>query len=217
MEDSSNPKTQLTVQELLALKDGSVIDTSTVDRLLATYQQLRETVHEQKLQIETLQKAASTDVLTGLSNRRMFEKDLSRALAVAKRHNRTHGLIIVDVDDFKAINDNLGHNSGDAVLQHVANFLKRHTRPSDTVARLGGDEFAVILLELVSVHQAEAKAEELMSEMQKSPCIIDGQPVQVRLSAGAYIFDGDAKSTRDIMDKADHAMYIQKQLHHGEN
>ncbi|MDE0724177.1 MAG: GGDEF domain-containing protein [Alphaproteobacteria bacterium] len=211
------PENQLTVRELLALKDQSIIDTSTVERLLTTYQQLRETVHEQRQEIEILQKAASTDVLTGLSNRRMFEKELSRSLATAKRHNRTHGLIIVDVDDFKAINDNLGHNAGDVVLQHVAKFLKRHTRPSDTVARLGGDEFAIVLLELVSVHQAEAKAEELMAEMQKAPCMVDGQPVQVSLSAGAYIFDGDAKSTRDILDKADHAMYIQKQLHHGEN
>lgn len=199
------------------LRDSSMIDASSVDKLLADYQKLRETVHEQRQQIEQLERAASTDALTSLANRRMFEKELSRALSQAKRYNRTHGLIIVDVDEFKTINDSLGHNVGDTVLQHVANFLKRNTRPSDTVARLGGDEFAIILLELVSVHQAEAKAEELMALMAENPCMVDGKPVKVQLSAGAYIFDGDAKGIKDIMDKADHAMYVQKQLHHGQN
>lgn len=211
------PRKDLTVQELLALRDHSIIDTTTVERLLATYQELRETVDEQRQQIQVLEKAASTDALTSLSNRRMFEKELSKALSTAKRHNRTHGLIIVDVDDFKTINDNLGHNCGDQVLVHVANHLKRLVRPSDTVARLGGDEFAIILLELVSVHQAESKAEELMREMAHNPCVFEGQRVQVAISAGAYIFDGDAKGVKDIMDKADHAMYAQKQLHHSKN
>ena len=92
-----------------------------------------------------LERQASEDALTGLDNRRRFEKDLAAAMARSQRDRTTGALLILDIDDFKRVNDSRGHPAGDRLIQEVAGVLRRRTRRSDTLARLGGDEFAVIL------------------------------------------------------------------------
>ena len=109
---------------------------------------------------ELTRRLAITDELTELYNRRYFQDELQRQLPNAERHRRPLAVLAIDVDNFKDVNDGLGHQAGDEVLRQVAAVLRQHTRSSDVVARVGGDEFGVLLCE-TDASQAEALANRL--------------------------------------------------------
>ena len=155
-----------------------------------------------------LERQASEDSLTGLDNRRRFEKDLATAMARSRRDRNTGALLIIDIDDFKRINDSQGHPAGDRLIQEVAGVLRRRTRRSDNLARLGGDEFAVILPRC-SREEAQIAAEAIAREVREHHSGEADDPVTV--SVGVAVFGDDPRtSAATVFSEADTAMYAAK-------
>jgi diguanylate cyclase (GGDEF)-like protein len=155
-----------------------------------------------------LERQASEDSLTGLDNRRRFEKDLAAAMARSQRDRSTGALLILDIDDFKRVNDSRGHPAGDRLIQEVAGVLRKRTRRSDTLARLGGDEFAVILPRC-SREEAQIAAEAIAAEIREHRS--DGETEPVTVSIGVAVFGDDPRtSAATVFSEADTAMYAAK-------
>lgn len=164
---------------------------------------LLERAEEARQRIEHL---AHHDSLTGLPNRRLFEDRLEQALALARRTRRQLGLLYLDLDRFKEINDTLGHRAGDDLLRGLADRLRSLLRDADTLARLGGDEFAVLQTELKSPTDAAALAERLLGAT-RTPLEAAGQSVMASLSIGIALFPGDAETSDELRANADVALY----------
>jgi diguanylate cyclase (GGDEF)-like protein len=153
---------------------------------------------------------AENDSLTGLPNRALFYDRLTMAMARCRRSNNLMALLYVDIDNFKAINDNLGHAAGDELLRSFAQRLSQCVRASDTVARLGGDEFTVILENLSSRETALSVVDKLMTATRR-PFGIGGNDVQARASIGiAYFTDKEIKADA-LIKQADSALYRAKE------
>jgi diguanylate cyclase (GGDEF)-like protein len=158
--------------------------------------------------MQELEREASQDALTGLDNRRRFERDLARAMARSRRDHSTGALLILDIDDFKRVNDSQGHQAGDRLIQGVASVLRRRTRQSDTLARLGGDEFAVILPRS-SKEEARLAAEAIAREVREHRA--DEGSGSVTVSVGVAMFGNDPRtSAATVFSEADTAMYAAK-------
>jgi diguanylate cyclase (GGDEF)-like protein len=148
------------------------------------------------------------DSLTDLPNRALFHDRLQQAVLRSHRDDKGLGVLLIDLDGFKAINDALGHHAGDLVLQEVATRLRGALRASDTVARLGGDEFAV-LLPATDVNRAELAARKVLHDLQH-PVVADGRPLMVSASIGIAGVPWHAPTSDEVLRKADSAMYIAK-------
>ena len=149
------------------------------------------------------------DPLTGLLNRVLFNERLSGAIALAQRHNHPLGVLFLDLDGFKQINDTLGHASGDMLLLQVAQRLTQCVRESDAVARFGGDEFVILLNELSSEHNAEGVARKIMNIL-SLPFTLSGQKVETGVSIGIALFPDHGTDGATLLEKADAAMYQAK-------
>ena len=156
-----------------------------------------------------IKQLAYYDVLTGLSNRTLFEQNLEMVITESKRYSRKFGLMFLDLDDFKLINDNFGHLIGDKLLQNVAKVLRRCVRQSDTIARIGGDEFILIIKDLKNSLDIDKVAKKIISEVSKS-MIIDSHDLEVGVSIGISVYPDDSKSSIELIKKADMAMYSSK-------
>ena len=156
-----------------------------------------------------LAEQALHDSLTDLPNRRLFFDRLQQAIRAAQRNRRQLGLLFLDLDGFKNINDTLGHEVGDVVLQRVGEAIRVSLRSSDTVGRLGGDEFAVLLPDLDSRAGATAVARKVRARLRK-PLPIDGNSVEVRVSIGIALYPEDGRDVTSLMRHADSAMYAEK-------
>ncbi|MBK5958611.1 hypothetical protein CCR97_10375 [Rhodoplanes elegans] len=166
-----------------------------------------------RTRLAELEAHADRDPLTGLLNRRGFERELLRASAHVQRYGGRLVLVYLDLDDFKPVNDTHGHAAGDAVLQAVAALLQGHVRASDLVARLGGDEFAVLLWNL-SDHDAETKAAVLEAMIAAARVPWREGEIAVGASAGsAALTDPDAAA--EALARADAAMYARKRQRSG--
>lgn len=152
---------------------------------------------------------AQHDFLTGLPNRSLLTERFSRAIGQARRHNKRVGLMFLDLDYFKHINDSLGHAVGDLLLQRVAERLATCVRDTDTVCRQGGDEFVILLAEIEQTHDAAPIAEKLLAAFTE-PCLIAGHELHVSLSIGISIYPDDGMDTDAVMKNADTAMYHAK-------
>lgn len=179
-----------------------------VIRMLSELNYLRKQLKSQSDVIARLKQEAYHDPLTGLPNRRYFERELDKAMAYFSRYKRMGALLLIDADSFKSINDSLGHLAGDAILKHIAILLQKHTRNADTVARIGGDEFCIILRE-TSGEEAFEKAKKIADIIAKTPCTYEGRDIYISVSIGGCSFS-EAKDRTDLMNKADSAMYISK-------
>jgi diguanylate cyclase (GGDEF)-like protein/PAS domain S-box-containing protein len=160
---------------------------------------------------ESLHYMAHFDALTGLPNRRLFQDRLAQALKEARRSGGNLGLLFLDLDGFKLVNDHLGHRAGDRMLREVASRLRAALRETDTVARMGGDEFTVIVPALRESRHAAAVARSLMEAL-ADPLVLDGQEVFVRPSVGIALYPGDASDAESLVRNADAAMYRAKEL-----
>jgi diguanylate cyclase (GGDEF)-like protein/PAS domain S-box-containing protein len=150
---------------------------------------------------------ATHDGLTGLPNRALLRDRLEHAIAGAKRRSSCVGVVYVDVDRFKAVNDELGHAAGDDVLVEVADRLRSVTRTSDTVARVGGDEFVIVIEDDDrSVERLVTRIDQVMAE----PIDINGRPITVTVSAGGSSDDSSAMGIDELLARADAAMYRTK-------
>ncbi len=157
-------------------------------------------------EIETM---AYYDQLTGLPNRILFSDRLAQALHLARKNNRLVGVVLMDLDSFKMINDTLGHSGGDEVLKEVAHSLQQRLRKTDMLARFGGDEF-LILLNDIEDYESVARATEDIMELFIHPFYIQGQNFFLSGSAGAAVFPHDGTDEETLLKNADVAMYIAK-------
>ncbi|WP_298960308.1 EAL domain-containing protein [uncultured Roseibium sp.] len=163
-------------------------------------------LHETK---ERAQYLASHDTLTGLSNRTYLKERLAQVLKTAAHWGQSATLYLVDLDDFKMVNDSLGHAAGDALLQLIANKLTELAGPDDIAARLGGDEFLICHIEKPGGRSADWFGQDLLQAF-AAPQMIDGKPRHVGLSIGYAHFPGDGQTIDELMRHADLALYQAK-------
>ncbi|MGE8382402.1 MAG: diguanylate cyclase domain-containing protein [Pseudomonas putida] len=164
---------------------------------------------------QTLAHQASHDSLTGLPNRAFFEGRLSRSVRNAARQQDHMALLFLDSDQFKQINDTLGHAVGDEVLISVADRVRAQLREHDLVARLGGDEFAVLLTPLQSREDAELIAEKIVASMKLPVQLDSGRSIATSLSVGIAYYPDDGADPASLLNAADAAMYQAKRKRRG--
>jgi diguanylate cyclase (GGDEF)-like protein len=152
---------------------------------------------------------AERDFLTGLPNRALLADRLAQSIMLAQRHGKRVALMFLDLDNFKDINDLLGHSVGDQLLQSTARRLEGCVRHSDTVSRQGGDEFVVLLSEVEAVQDAARAAEKLVKVMAE-PHLIGGHRLNVTMSIGISLYPDDGADAEAILTNADTAMYHAK-------
>ncbi|MFQ5519125.1 MAG: diguanylate cyclase domain-containing protein, partial [Mariprofundus sp.] len=162
-------------------------------------------ITERKQFEEKLLQMAHFDQLTGLANRSLFHDRLNQVIAQSKRHKQQFALLYLDLDGFKAINDNLGHQSGDEILAETARRLKNSVRETDTVARLGGDEFIIILSDVHASDDIALVADKLLKAISKPFENSKGNPINI--SIGIAIYPTETSDKDALITAADNAMY----------
>ncbi|GAB6042165.1 sensor domain-containing protein [Endothiovibrio diazotrophicus] len=170
---------------------------------------VHQDITQRKQAEEHIQRLAFYDPLTGLPNRRLFQERLEHGIAEARREERLAALLFLDLDNFKDVNDSLGHEIGDALLQAVAERLKGILRANDCVARLGGDEFAIIQTCLTNVDGAAALADKLVEALSQPFQIGEGL-IFTGTSIGITIYPFDDSDINALLKNADTAMYRAK-------
>ena len=173
---------------------------------------LRQVTARLRGQVEQIEKLALYDALTGLANRRLFHDRLEQAFFAAQRNGNGFALMLLDLDRFKEINDTLGHQTGDAVLEHLATRFKGVARASDTVARLGGDEFALVLQGASDSASALFVAERIRRALD-DPFLVEGMTLQLETSIGIAIFPRHGEDAEQLLKRADIALYASKEAH----
>ena len=157
-----------------------------------------------------LRQLAHHDTLTGLPNRTLFYDRLTQSLMQARRNDEMVGVMFLDLDRFKLINDTLGHAMGDLLLRQVAHRLIACVRASDTVSRLSGDEFGIILGEMATARTAQPVAEKIV-RMFQAPFVLADEARHVTMSIGISLYPTDAKDEETLIKAADVAMYRAKE------
>jgi diguanylate cyclase (GGDEF)-like protein len=184
-----------------------------LDRLLAEVERLRHDLREAGRRIAELEARADVDPLLDIFNRRGFERELARSLAYVQRYGTNAALMFIDLDGFKAVNDQHGHAAGDALLKAVAAALSKSVRASDVVARLGGDEFGVLMWNL-DASRAAIKAADLENLIAQVRTEHGQATLSVGASCGAVALAPDTTAAA-IIDAADRAMYARKKARRG--
>lgn len=167
-------------------------------------------ITQQKQSEENLRYLATHDRLTDLPNRYLFHDRLKHALARAERNGEIVIVMLLDLDNFKTINDTMGHDKGDLVLQTVAERLKKSMRQSDTVARMGGDEFTVVLENTTKPGESTTVALKIQ-EFLSQPFQLDSQELNITASIGISIYPDDGDGVETLLKNADIAMYQAKE------
>jgi diguanylate cyclase (GGDEF)-like protein len=162
-----------------------------------------------RAQEEHLRFMAQHDALTGLPNRTSMQQRLALAMELAKRNRKKLAVMLVDLDDFKRLNDARGHIVGDHALAAIAGRLRTSVRGSDTVARFGGDEFVVLAGELDRPEDAGMIAEKI-ADMVSVPLPVDGATERIGCSIGISVYPDDADTAEALIERADRAMYAAK-------
>src|SRR5690606_26095667 len=157
-----------------------------------------------------MQQLALFDSLTGLANRRLFMDRLNNALASCRRQGSSLALLFLDLDQFKRINDTLGHDAGDILLLTIADRLKGCVREKDTVSRLGGDEFTVLLTDVKDTHSVTQVAQQILKAL-KQPIKLHKHEVIVSTSIGITLAQADSSHAETLMKNADLALYRAKE------
>lgn len=200
---------------LAAVALAALIAGSTLRRNRLKSQQIHEHLQALEHSRSALREEATHDPLTGLANRRLFYDRLQQAILHANRYGSKLGLLYVDLDRFKEINDTHGHHVGDAVLTEVARRLTDSVRDSDSVARLGGDEFVVLLTELQAREDYLAVAEKLEQALNTETRFY-GLDIDITASIGEAIYPDDGTDEDALVRAADSAMYRIKTARAGE-
>ncbi|MBT6440958.1 MAG: GGDEF domain-containing protein [Alphaproteobacteria bacterium] len=177
---------------------------------LAAAAEAEQRIAEQSRRIEVLEALAMTDEVTGLANRRGFDRELHRALANARRYGETGILALTDLDDFKTVNDVYGHLAGDRVLRAMGQLLLNHVRENDFVARLGGDEFAILLPHSEN-DGGRRRIQAIGDALDHHFVDYGGVSIPVRASIGTTSYGGE-EAADSLMRRADEAMYEAKRI-----
>ncbi|HEX2060364.1 MAG TPA: EAL domain-containing protein, partial [Thermoanaerobaculia bacterium] len=187
------------VLENVTLLDGDILEGTIID------------ITDRKHAQEQMEYQAYHDSLTLLPNRLLFRDRITVALAHARRNNRVSAVMFLDLDQFKLVNDTLGHTVGDRLLQVIGQRLVTCVRAEDTVARMGGDEFTILLADLNDRRGAAAVAQKVL-EAVRHPVVIDEHELYVTTSVGIAIFPEDGDDAESLLKNADRAMYRAKEL-----
>lgn len=183
--------------------------------LVAIYESMASRLKKERdAERKRYQYMASHDGLTGLSNRKCYDEMLSSVLALAGRNNSTVAIGMLDLDGFKPINDTIGHEAGDAVLQIVAKRMQNALRKSDRVARLGGDEFGFIITNIKTRADIEKVCNKLLDTIAE-PIDYRNQQLRVTGSLGIAVYPEDGVDEHKLRSYADHAMYYAKRNNSG--
>jgi len=178
--------------------------------LAAEIERLREQLRKSEARVEKLEKSAHEDALTGLLNRRGFERAFQQAIAYLKRYGGSAALLYLDLDRFKPVNDRYGHAVGDVVLQEVARLLLGGVRASDLAARIGGDEFALVLWNLDAAQMA-TKMQALEDLIDNAEFSVRGTNLDIGVSIGAVMLV-ESDTLASALERADAAMYERKRI-----
>jgi len=203
-----------------AQQEALAVNRKMVEALRESERQLEFRVAERTVELEQaneeltrskvlLEEQANHDALTGLANRKLLGDRLNLAQMRSQRNKQKFVLMVVDLNEFKQINDRYGHMAGDRVLVAVAQRLKAHLREVDTVARVGGDEFVLLLESVGSFEAMELLQRKLLAEVAK-PIIIDDQAISVGMSIGMAVYPDDAPDMDSLFQLADKQMYSLK-------
>ncbi|HKB81087.1 MAG TPA: EAL domain-containing protein, partial [Thermoanaerobaculia bacterium] len=184
---------------LLPSLEGGIIEGTIID------------ITERKSAQERVEYQAYHDVLTGLPNRLLFRDRIGVALAHARRSRRAVAVMFLDLDQFKLVNDTLGHTVGDGLLQAAADRLVSCVRAEDTVARMGGDEFTVLLSDIADARAAAVVAQKVLESMSE-PIDVDGHELFITTSIGIAVFPDDGIDAETLLKDADRAMYRAKEV-----
>jgi len=197
--------------------DGEIHWMNTSISLLWTDQQeishyviIFEDVTQLRNRKDEMEKMALYDPLTGLENRVLFQSRLKTAIQNAKRNMQKTALLFIDIDNFKTINDSLGHEAGDIVLKNIATRLKDHVRQNDSIARISGDEFTILLSDISNYEDASKVTSQLLESFNK-PIYLNSREIFVTASIGISITPEDSLDMPTLMKNADIAMYQAKQ------
>jgi diguanylate cyclase (GGDEF)-like protein len=207
------------LDEALAAKEALVVtlrdaEQALEQRVAERTQALEAANRRLEAQRGMLHDMAHHDPLTGLANRLLLELRLDHALRQGERFGRPLAVLLIDLDDFKPINDIHGHAVGDSVLVEVARRLEAVVRAADTVARLGGDEFVVVLEALRGIEDAEQVAGKIVAELAR-PLRMEGRELRVGGSVGIALYPTHGESAHELLQHADRAMYRAKQSGRG--
>jgi len=202
--DGTHTRTYLSVKLPLRHEDGSIYALCGISTDISLHKQAAEAIHQ----------LAYFDPLTTLPNRRLLLEHIQQALSASERSKEHGALLFIDVDNFKDLNDTMGHHIGDLLLQQMGQRLGDCTRTEDTLARQGGDEFVVMLQGLGAqaddaVQQARTVADKISRRLCE-PYALDGKEFQSSVSIGVAIFFGDDQKQDDLLKQADLAMYRAK-------
>ena len=187
--------------------DGGEIEAIVeISRDITNYLAIMEELRDQERNYHHL---ATHDPLTGLANRRLFEEQSVDIISKAKRDSREFALLYIDLDQFKKINDSLGHLIGDKVIIDVAKRFENHIRSRDLIARLSGDEF-IVVMESGGEHEKIATLARHLIDTLKDPILVDGHELYIGASIGISLFPHDGDTLNELLKNADAAMYTAK-------
>lgn len=178
----------------------------TVRRMGSNASEIEQKIAELETSREALEQEVTHDAMTGLANRKLFYDRLKQAMLHAKRYNRMVGVLFVDLDNFKTVNDLYGHHVGDALLAEVASRLQASVRESDTVARAGGDEFLIMLDNLARKEDCDAVVDKIEDALE-TKAHLHGVELMLSASIGQALYPDDGVSEDSLIRAADAAMY----------
>lgn len=202
------------ITEIISILDVALRETKgleTNNEVQAAQAQVQKA--ERKIEVlisdlEELRKLAHADQLTGALNRRGLDDAFTRESARADRNRSYLCVAMIDLDNFKCLNDTHGHQAGDAILAHLAGLAKKVLRPSDTIARFGGEEF-ILLLPDTSLHSAMSVVHRLQQNLAANPLLYNGQPLPITFSGGLAVRKWN-ESQSTVIERVDKALYSAK-------
>ncbi|HMC39019.1 MAG TPA: diguanylate cyclase, partial [Acidimicrobiales bacterium] len=189
--------------------DEIALDTQTAFSRLQGAADLAATAFTKARLLEEIRHQALHDDLTGLPNRTLLEDRARQSLREARRHNRRVGLLFLDLDQFKHVNDSMGHKFGDAIIQAAATRIRASLRESDVFSRMGGDEFVILLHDVNRPEDAAHVAAKILEDL-RQPFDMSGQSLYLSASIGVAVFPEDGEDYSDLLQAADSSMYAAK-------
>ena len=209
MSEEVEVKVQECAEDLATVNDALAAEIDERNDLEHQLSKSAAALSQSKVQERKLRHLALHDAVTGLSNMTLFNDRLRNGLTQAQRHEWRLGVMFIDLDEFKGINDTHGHDVGDRVLRMVAQRLQAFVRGGDTVSRRGGDEFLFLMLEAKDENNAANLAAKIIDNVAQ-PWEVEGVRVTVRPSIGIALYPEDGRSVEELLKNADLAMYAAK-------
>jgi diguanylate cyclase (GGDEF)-like protein len=186
-----------------------------VQELARVNRTLEAEIFERKRAEELLRRLAYHDALTGLPNRTLLKDRFTMAVSAARRNETNVALLVVDLDNFKVVNEEHGHDVGDDLLVSFAKILQTRLREMDTIARLGGDEFVVLVSDLASPREAARVAEKVLSILNEPIRVTANQSVRISASIGIAVYGDDGTEVDALLKRAEASMYSAKKAGRG--